>query len=481
MKKNTKIVCTIGPASSKVSVLRKMMRAGMNVARLNFSHGDYPAHSKLIASIRKAAKLEGADVTLLQDLQGPRIRIGDMKGEVMLKRAQKVALVTEKIYKQGKKIAGYTVIPQQYDGLYKDVKKKSIILIADGTIRLSVDSSKDGIIKCIVVVPGKVKAHKGINVPGVTLKAQVITPKDKRDIEFGCKKGVDYIALSFVKGAANIKQLKKLIKEHTPKKQSHAKTIAKIERGEAIANFDKILGEVDGIMFARGDLALEIHPEEVPILQKELIIKCLVAAKPIIVATQMLESMTNNIQPTRAEISDVANAVIDHTDAIMLSGESAMGMYPVQTVELMSRIAVEAEESHYDDLYCGGFRINNSTEALADAMCSIVKPSEIELIVLMTSNGENARIMSRYRPDAMVVAITDDKKTAAQCNLLWGVKALYSSTLPESYEKFIKKASDMLIKEKLAKRGQNIVFLSDYQMKRKKGEEGVSSVHIGKL
>ncbi|MBI3626586.1 pyruvate kinase, partial [Candidatus Uhrbacteria bacterium] len=403
--KKTKIVCTIGPASSQPAMLVKMIKAGMNAARLNFSHGTYPDHARLIKNIRAAARVCGTEVAILQDLQGPRIRIGNLPAEgVITEKGDKVALLTEKLYSAKHKVPGYATVPNQYPGLYKDVKSGDLILIEDGTIRLQVERSSDGVIRCVSLNGGTIKNHKGINVPGVTLRADVITEKDKSDLAFGIKHGVDFVAISFVKNAEDIFRLKKIIASQ--RGLSHPQVIAKIERDEAVKNFDEILAATDGIMVARGDLGIELPAARVPLLQKEFIGKCLVASKPVIVATQMLVSMIHNPLPTRAEVSDVANAVIDHTDAVMLSGETATGSYPLEVVQTMSRIIEETENSRFDDLKCGPFHIHTAGEALVQAACFLESYVQAGAVVALTSTGKTVRTISRHRPELNIIAFT---------------------------------------------------------------------------
>ena len=464
----TKIVATIGPASQNVKTLEKMIRAGMRVARQNFSHGDHKSHALLIKNIRKAAKTVGVEVAILQDLQGPRIRVGEVPEDgIKLKRITKVALLGER--NTSVKIPGYTTVPIQYDDLYRDVKKGSSILIEDGTIQLKVISVRHKIIYCKTKVAGVVKAHKGINVPGVTLNVDIITEKDKKDIKFGQKHQVDYVALSFVKEAADIKQLKALIKKSEKKGvKVPTKVIAKIERQEALDNFPEIIREVDAIMIARGDLGLEIPIAQVPLLQKEIIEDCLTLAKPVIVATQMLDSMIRTPQPTRAEVSDVANAIIDHTDAIMLSGESATGKYPLKAVKMMSQIAKTTEESDYDDYFCGNFQISGTQEALAQAVCQMHSEVGAKAIIIITKSGEGVRLAARHRPQLPILALTAELKTQRQLALSWAVISKKVS-LSAPTATIIKQGLDHLKKKKLVKRGDLVIIVgNDFQGKIKK-------------
>lgn len=452
----TKIVATIGPASDSIAQLEKLMKAGMRVARLNFSHGDYKSHTKLVKNIRRASKNLGIEVAILQDLQGPRIRIGDVPEEgIPLKRGKKVALVSQKMHDIG--VQGTLSLPIQYEELYKDVKKGTQILIEDGTIVLTVTRVSQRVIYCKTKVAGTVKSHKGINVPGVTLSVQVITKKDKEDIKFGQKQEVDYVALSFVKDASNIKELKKLIKKaQKPGVKIATKTIAKVERQEALDNLDSILDEVDGIMVARGDLGIEIDAQQVPLWQKRMIARCLQEAKPVIVATQMLDSMIRNPRPTRAEVSDVANAVIDHTDGIMLSGESAVGKYPVQAVDMMSKIAKSTEDSKFDDLLCGPKRVTGRQAGLAHAACHLWRSTGAKAMIVYTRTGNGPRMVSRHRPELPIIALTPNKKSQRQLALSWGVIA-HAVTPKSTRVSMMKKAIKFLQDQKMVKKGDPVI------------------------
>lgn len=456
--KRTKIVCTIGPASSKPAMLVKMIKAGMNAARLNFSHGAYKDHAKLIKNIRAAARKCGKEIAILQDLQGPRIRIGDLPPTgVPVPRDGRVALLTADKFARKTLVHAHATVPVQYDGLWKDVKSGDMIMIEDGTIRLRVDKSEGGIIKCTSLTGGVIKNHKGINVPGVTLKAQVITEKDRQDLAFGIEHNVDFIAISFVKNADDIHELKKLIAKHCKPSQTPPKIIAKIERDEAVKNFDEILEATDGIMVARGDLGIELPAARVPMLQKQFIAKCLAEAKPVIVATQMLDSMINNPLPTRAEVSDVANAVIDHTDAVMLSGETAAGKYPFEVVDTMTKIIQETETSRYDDMMCGPFHIHTRGQALVQAACFLESYIQTGAVVAITSTGKTVRTISRHRPELRIVAFTRDLGLQRQLMLSWGVTAFLIKDT--TIEKYLTQVEKILKQEKIARRGDNVVVI----------------------
>jgi len=455
----TKIVATIGPACADSKTLGKMIDSGLRVARLNFSHGDHKSHAILIKKIRAAAKKAKVELAILQDLQGPRIRVGNVAEQgIPLSRGSKVALVGDLHHKIG--VLGYQTIPIQYTELYRDVKKGNVILIEDGTIQLKVTGVRNRVIYCKTKIAGVIKSHKGINVPGVTLTVDVITAKDKKDIVFGQKHEVDYVALSFVRDGNDIKQLKRLIRSAQKRGTKIAtKTIAKIERREALVALDSILDEVDGIMVARGDLGLEIPSEQVPLWQKNLISKCLARAKPVIVATQMLDSMIRNPQPTRAEVSDVANAVIDHTDAIMLSGESATGKYPIEAVSMMSKIASVTEESNYDDYLCGPKNVKGRQAALALAACHLHMSVGAKAMIVFTRTGDTARQISRHRPELPIIALTTDKQTQRQLALSWGVIARQIAPNAK-WSSVLQQAMKDLVKMRIIKKGDPVLIIS---------------------
>lgn len=446
--KLTKIVCTIGPASEKKEVLKKLIKAGMNVCRLNFSHGTYPSHTKLIRNIRSSAKELGTEIAILQDLQGPRIRIGEVADEgVAIKKGETVLLVPQREYK-----AKYTpqMLPNHYPRLAHEVKKGQHILIADGTIDLKVERIRGNQLFCAVVVGGTVKSHKGMNVPGAALTAPSMTAKDKKDLAFGVGQNIDYVALSFVRNANDVKKLRALLKRHAKAhpRENTIGIIPKIERLEAVRNFDEILTASDAIMIARGDLGIEIPAQKVPIVQKELIKKCIANHKPVIVATQMLETMTTNRRPTRAEVSDVANAVIDHTDAIMLSGESATGAYPVETVQMMSAIASETERSPYDDYVCAAVAKERSQkQMIAHAACGMAQTKKIKAIIVHDGDSELIALIAAHRPEVRLIGFSARAQLRRQFNLVRGV-TLYP---PQKQERAF------LQKQGLVKKGDSVL------------------------
>lgn len=429
MKKRTKIVCTIGPACESVEMLVKMIGAGMNVARLNFSHGSHENHTQLYNNIREASRITGEPVAILQDLQGPKIRVGVLPEEGVVLTAQ-ATLVFDTALSQ---YAG-EAIPVDYHELHQYLKAGERLLLSDGKMETKIVSVEGTRITTIVTAGGTLTSHKGINVPDSTLTVRAMSEKDKDDARFGLALGVDFIALSFVRSAEDILDLRAILGEEAKAKNISQtppiKIIAKIERREAVEGIESILEVVDGIMVARGDLGLEIPGEQVPVIQKQLTMLGIEYHKPVIVATQMMDSMEHSPRATRAEVSDVANAVIDHTGAVMLSNESAVGEYPIETVETMARILVETEASKYDYLRLEihetkGDDIRKIMEELGRLLAEKVGAAGI---VLLESDEEQARMMSSFRPELPIFAFAHDERTVRQLNLNWGVIPLLSST-----------------------------------------------------
>ncbi len=422
MSKRTKIVCTLGPACESVETIEKMVEAGMNVARLNFSHGTHENHAMLIQNIREVSLRTGEPVAILQDLQGPKIRIGKMPDAgVEIKNGAEVVFDTA--------LQEYTekIIPLDYADLHKYMKAGERLLISDGKIETHITRVEGTKLYAQVIGGGVVSSHKGINVPDSTLQVRAMTDKDKEDARFGVEQGVDFIALSFVRTKEDIVELRELIqkyeKELKIKKGSPIQIIAKIERREAVHNIEELFEVVDGIMIARGDLGIEIRAAEVPIIQKRLITSALKHAKPVIVATQMLDSMQESIRPTRAEVSDVANAVIDHTDAVMLSNETATGKHPVETVQIMADILHEVEESEYGNF---PFSISQTQDDEVESVIGeisrlLVERAQAKLIVASSLTGQIGRSVSSHRPEVPILVVTPSDRVRHQLNLSWGV------------------------------------------------------------
>lgn len=459
----TKIVCTIGPASEKLTILRSMIKAGMNVARLNFSHGSYRNHTLLIKRIRQLSKEMNRPIAILQDLQGPRIRIGKLSTEqIKLKNQEKIILSTKINPKLDR-------VPVNYSKLTNDLKKNDRILLADGLIELKTLSIKGKEIICRVINGGVLTSHAGINLPDTQLSISIITKKDKQDLRFGIQQGVDFVALSFVTTDREIKSLKRMISRVQQElnlpvgknKKSPIKVISKIERPEAVSNFSAILSASDGIMVARGDLGIEMPPQDVPLIQKNIIDRCLESAKPVIVATQMLNSMIEQPRPTRAEVSDVANAVIDHTDAIMLSGETASGKYPVQSVKMMSKIIEETEASIYDDFILKDLNKQKSSDLIAinQMACYLAKKVNAKFILVASSSGDTGRLISRYRPELPILVATNQQRVRRQLCLSWGV-APFVLPICKNIDELIKKATIFIKEHFIIKAGDKIIVVA---------------------
>ena len=416
-KKKTRIVCTIGPASEDKKVLTKLVQAGMNVMRLNFSHGDFEEHGGRIKTLREINKELNKNVAILLDTKGPEIRTGDfVDGKTEFKKGQVSTICVEDIVGTSER---FTIT---YKDLYKDVKPGGFILVNDGQVELLVDHVDGTDIVCICANDGVVKNKRGINVPGIKLGFDYLSEKDIGDLTFGCQQGVDFIAASFVRRPQDVLDVKKLLIENG---RPEIQIIAKIENSEGVENMDEILKVADGIMVARGDLGVEIPAEDVPLIQKELINKCRAAGKIVITATQMLDSMQENPRPTRAEVSDVANAIFDGSDAIMLSGESAAGQYPLEAVETMARIARRTEQAlDHQEIIARAMASStrNVSSAMGLAVADTVEDLGAQAVIACTQSGATARAISKYRPSAPVVAATSCEKTATSLALYWGVQ-----------------------------------------------------------
>jgi pyruvate kinase len=480
--RKAKIVCTIGPASSSPDVLERLIEAGMNVARLNFSHGTHESHARAIRAVRDAAQRAGAAVAILQDLQGPRIRVGQLPGAgITLEAGRRVRLLAGQaafdprsgIHYSGKSVApDYTAeLPVTYDALAQDVRPGARILINDGLIELKAERIVAHTVECTVVTGGLVTSNKGLNLPGTAVSAPTLTDKDREDLRFGVAQQVEYLALSFVRGGADIAAARQLVSAQG----GEIPLIAKIERPEAVEQLEGILDEADGVMIARGDLGVEMGPEVVPILQKRIILAANRARKLVITATQMLESMTEHARPTRAEASDVANAVFDGTDAVMLSAETAAGRHPVEAVRVMDRIVRAAEEGAEP----GVVRVTDRAPAVRDSLpeamcaaaCSAVNTVNADAVVAFSESGATARLMSKQRPAAPIVAVTPSDTVRRRMALYWGVVPL---TMPriEQTDARVHEIERRLKEKGLAKSGQRLVILSGTIM----GQRGGTNV-----
>ena len=417
----TKIVCTLGPSSSTVDVIEKMIRAGMDVVRLNFSHSTHEEHRAAMKAVREAAERAGEPIAILQDLQGPKIRTGKLASpEVRLVDGAKFIITINEIAGNKERVS------TTYQNLPKDVKPGDTILMDDGLLQLKVLSSTATDVVTEVVHGGILKEHKGINLPGVSVSAPSLTDKDVEDLEFGIANDIDYIALSFVRTGDDIRRLREFIIAKIDKGKK-LPIIAKIEKREALDNIDEIIREADAIMVARGDLGVECATEDVPIAQKMICKKANAAGKPVIIATQMLESMIENPRPTRAEANDVANGVLDGADAVMLSGETSVGKYVVEVVRTMDLIIRRAEEEYRDQLDLAdeaGEKQAEVFKAIGRAACVLAKQIGAAAIVPITHSGETAKTIAKYRPYGKIIAVTDRERIRRRLNLVWGVRSI---------------------------------------------------------
>lgn len=421
----TKIVCTIGPSSNSFDTIKSMIEKGMGVARLNFSHGTHQDHGEMMDKIRKASSEVGRPVAILQDLCGPKIRVGEIPSPgVQLRSGETLVLTTDK------SSARENHVPVSYSGLPSQVKAGDRILLADGMMELIVERTTLSEISCSVVTGGLLTSHKGINLPTSSLDIPAITEKDRRDLMFGLDMGVDYVALSFVRTASDIHEIKKII--HRQNKQTPV--IAKIEKHEALNHMDGIIAAADGIMVARGDLGVEIPLEKVPNIQKRLVRKANHTGKPVVIATQMLRSMVDSPRPTRAEAADVANGVLDGADAVMLSEETASGKYPVEATRYMARIAASAEEKYPHNKYLQVLPKKGTAESVSYAATILAKNLCASAVVATTRSGFTAVHISRYRPRQPIIALSPDESSVRRLALYWGVMPFFLAIIEDTDE-----------------------------------------------
>lgn len=414
MTRRTKIICTLGPASNTIELMKGLIKNGLNVARFNFSHGTHDSHRELANTMKKASKELGIPVALMLDTKGPEIRTKAISTDIIqLKEGNKFILTTEDIVGDEKRVA------VTHTNLPNDVKVGGRILLDDGLIALKIEAINGSDVECTVLNGGVLKANKGVNLPDVAVSLPSLTEKDISDIKFAITEGFDLIAASFVRSASDVTEIKKILKDNGG---SHIKIMSKIENREGVDNIDEILQVTDSIMVARGDMGVEIDPEEVPLVQKALIKKANKLGKPVVTATQMLESMIQNPRPTRAETSDVANAIYDGTDAIMLSGETAGGKYPLEAVKMMNRIALKTEESlNYNKRSSPKEEDNTTaTDGISYASTAIAKSINAKAIFTLTSSGFTASMISKFRPETPIIAITPSEVVYRQMNLVWG-------------------------------------------------------------
>lgn len=445
----TKIVATIGPATSSREMIREMVNQGMNVARLNFSHGSYEDHGNIVSLLRSVSQELDTPITILQDLQGPKIRVGILPNQgIELVKGEKITLVP-----QGSDTSNSATVSIDYPHLAEEAQPGEQILLDDGLLELEIITIEGKTVICEVIEGGILKSRKGVNLPSLNLRLPSMTEKDQKDLEFGISQNIDWVSLSFVRQAEDIRCLKEFLSD----RNADIPVMAKIEKPQAIDNLDAIIAECDGIMVARGDLGVEMKPEKVPLLQKKIIRKCNLRNIPVITATQMLDSMINNPRPTRAEASDVANAIIDGTDAVMLSGESAVGKYPLKAVAMLAKIATSVEP----DLQF----VNNppakcdQTHALSEALNAIDKVLNLRYIVCFTATGYTAQIASGERSQVMVIAFTPNIDVYHRLNLVWGVKPVYLKQEQKTFEELIAIAETYLRDKQLAQPGEQILIM----------------------
>ncbi len=446
--RRAKIVCTLGPSSRSETVLRDLMRLGMDVARLNFSHSTHEEHARLIERLRRAAEKERRTICILQDLQGPKIRTGRLKYRtpIVLRAGVKLTITARDVPGTA------ALLSATYPNLARDVAPGARVLLSDGLIELRVVAVHGADVECEVVNGGMLGEQQGINLPGVRLSVPSLTEKDRKDLEFGLRHGVDMIAMSFVRTAEDVCEAKRLIAAQ----QAAVPVIAKLEKPEAIQNLEAIFDVADGVMVARGDLGVEMSPERVPVIQKHVIRRAAAWRKPVITATQMLESMIENPRPTRAEASDVANAIFDGTDAVMLSAETAVGKYPREAVAMMARI-IEQAESHAAEIAVRVRRRDRRPLSIAETICESVAHAAEELdmaaIAVYTESGTTARLISKYRPKCPIFAFAQDAAVCNRANLLWGVQPV-ATEIMHSVEEMVRNAETELLRRQAVGSGK---------------------------
>ncbi|XXF81116.1 pyruvate kinase [Myxococcaceae bacterium GXIMD 01537] len=463
--RKAKIICTLGPASDAPEVIEGLLRAGMNVARLNFSHGSHDDHRRRVNTLRRASKKLGVPLAILQDIQGPKIRLGRfLHGSLEVKEGQGVTVTTRNVLGEG------SVIPTPVRSLPRDVARGDVVLLDDGRVRLRVQRVRGQDVSCRVEVGGLLKDHKGLNLPGAAVSVPTITRKDAEDLAFGQEVGVDYVALSFVRSASDIHEARKHVaKLKTP-------LIAKIEKPQAVENLEAIAAAADGVMVARGDLGVEMPLEQLPAIQKRMVREVNRTGGLVIVATEMLESMVGNARPTRAEVSDVANAILDGADAVMLSGETAAGKYPIDAAATMARIVEETERglgltarmtphTHPEDLGAG----------VAAAAVAAAEQLGIDTIVAYTESGHTARLISEFRPRARILALTPSADTVNRMALYWGVRGLQVARVG-STDAMLKQVRRLCREEGLAKVGSPVVVVAGVPLN-EPGNTNLMSIH----
>jgi pyruvate kinase len=445
MERRTKIVATLGPGTSTEEAIEDLIRFGVDVTRLNFSHGEHEGHQKNARFVRGAAESLGRNVAVMQDLQGPKIRTGEVVGGTELVEGNRVAIAP------GDFLGDASRLSTPYKQIVQDVEPGHRVLIDDGLLELRVEEVEDGEIDCVVVTGGPISSHKGLNFPDSSLSISGLTPKDLEDLRFGVEElRPDWVAVSFVRSGDEVMEVKERMKEFG----GHIPVISKIEKHEAIDDIENVLRASDGIMVARGDLAVELSAERVPVEQKRIVARCRRLGKPVIVATQMLDSMIRNPRPTRAEVSDVANAIFDRTDAVMLSGETAVGRYPLQSVQEMDRICRAAEEAiNYgrDILASTEWGRGDRYDALTHAACELAEDLDLEAIITSSQSGLSCLRVARFRPPNKILAISPEETTVRMLAMVWGVDAVHGEQrggIEERYDEAVRAAREAgLVKE----------------------------------
>ena len=460
MNKNAKIVATLGPSSNDIATIRAMIEAGMDVARLNFSHGTHEEHAARIALIRELSEEIQKPISILQDLQGPKLRVGNLSEGILLKPGQTVILSPAGSSTQSAAGSGRIAIPMDIPNLVESVTEGDRILLDDGLLELVAKKIGDGFLEADVILGGVLKSHKGVNLPGAALGIASLTEKDIIDLEFGLKSNIDAVAISFVQTAEDILRVREAMHRIDPAKEN-IPIIAKLERPKAIDNLEEILEVSDGVMVARGDLAVETSPSQVPIMQKKIIQAANKQSKIVITATQMLDSMINNPRPTRAEASDVANAIFDGTDAVMLSGETAAGVYPVESIAMMSRIIQEAENNFTE----WGQHHQASESSLDDAVSitraarELAQDRNVAALAVFTQSGRTALLMSKARPTVPIIALTPDMDTYTRLGMYWGITP-FLVPYANSVESMLAHIETALIANTTVSPGQQVVVIS---------------------
>ncbi len=462
----TKIVCTIGPASSSRKALKELILAGMNVARLNFSHGTHAGHKKVADSVKSLSRSLKRPVAIMLDLQGPKIRTGLVKGGSLMIKAHDPFTITTRAIK-----GEPGIISTAYRGITKDLQPGDRILMDDGLIELKVRSKNKKDLFCEVITGGMVGEHKGINLPGITTGIDAVTEKDKKDLDFGLDMGIDFVAASFVRSAGDVQILKRILK----KKGVNIPVISKIEKPEALDKLGEILDASEGIMVARGDLGVELSPEKVPVAQKKMIALANQKRKLVITATQMLESMTEHPLPTRAEASDVANAIVDGTDAIMLSGETSVGKYPVKAVKMMARIA-RVTEKNFPATAPFSRKTSSFSDTISEAACLAAENLGLSAITPFSQSGFTARLISKYRPSVPIIALTPTEAVQRSLALSWGVKALLLPLMDNS-DIMIKAMEKQLRNKRLVRKNDRIIIVAGFPLM-KQGKTNMMKLHV---